>query len=68
MLITKTDPFTGESNTVDLPITPKQVDRWQRGELAQRVFTNLNADQREFLISGIPPGKWEEYLGPEPEE
>jgi hypothetical protein len=66
--ITRTDPFTGQENTLDLKVTPTQMARWQAGALAQSVFTFLNADEREFIISGIPPGKWDDYLGDEPME
>lgn len=62
MKITKTDPFTGKENTLDLKVTPTQLARWQAGAKAQDVFIFLNADEREFLISGIPPGKWDEYI------
>lgn len=62
MKITKTDPFTGKENTLDLKVTTTQLARWQAGARAQDVFTFLNADEREFLISGIPPGKWDEYV------
>jgi hypothetical protein len=63
MKITRTDPFTGKENTLDLKVTPTQLFRWQNGAPAQSVFTFLNDDEREFIIGGIPPGKWDEYLG-----
>ena len=65
MKITRKDPFTGEFNTLDLKVTPTQLARWESGAKAQDVFIFLNADEREFIISGIPPGKWGEYLGAE---
>lgn len=65
MKITRTDPFTGKENTLDLKVTPTQLARWEAGAPAQSVFIFLNEDEREFLISGIPPGKWDEYLGAE---
>lgn len=40
---------------MDLPITQHQLDRWQAGELIQHVMPELTAEQREFLISGLPP-------------
>lgn len=64
MVIKRVDPFTGKLNELDLPITAEQLERWQNGELIQRVFPNLSADEREFLISGITPGTWEEYMSP----
>ena len=64
MLVTKQHPFTGREVTLDLPITSDQMEQWMmKGRLAQDVFRNLNADQREFLISGIPPGEWNVWMG-----
>jgi hypothetical protein len=67
MLITRISPFSRESLTLDLDITEKQLNEWKWGKLAQHAFSNLSADEREFLISGIHPGEWEEYLCEEEE-
>ena len=58
MLITRTSVF-GVTRSMELPVTPKQITRWQDGELAQNVFTQLNNEQREFLISGNTTEDWE---------
>lgn len=63
MKITKVNPFDGTSTTIDMPITEEQYASWRKGMLVQNAFPQLNADEREFLISGIPPGKWDEYMG-----
>ena len=68
MLVTRRDPFNGQVNTIEMNITREQMIRWNEGEVAQRVFTQLTADEREFIISGIPPGKWEEYMGCDEED
>lgn len=54
--------------TLDLKVTPTQLARWEAGAPAQDVFTFLDADEREFIMTGIIPGEWEEYLGDEPIE
>lgn len=59
MNITRMSPLTGKVNSLDLPITDKQLEDWQNGELIQRAMPHLDADQREFLISGTYPGEWE---------
>lgn len=59
MKITRKNPFTGQENTLDLPITLRQYDAYMNGALAQRAFPDLTPDQREFIISGIPPGELE---------
>ncbi len=58
MKITRRDPVTGKTHTVDLPITDEQVVAYQEGALVQQAFPNLNADQREFIMTGIVPQSW----------
>ena len=55
MLITKQSVMTGEKNTMLLPVTNEQINRWQNGELIQNVFPHLTPSEREFLISGVTP-------------
>lgn len=65
MLITKKSPRTGKENTLDLPITQEQLDNWQAGTLIQNAMPNLDADQREFLITGLTKEDWDEIFGGE---
>tara|TARA_R100001126_G_C4844936_1_gene158907 strand:- start:360 stop:554 length:195 start_codon:yes stop_codon:yes gene_type:complete len=51
--------MTGEKNTMLLPVTNEQIDRWQNGELIQNVFPHLSPSEREFLISGVTPEEWD---------
>ncbi len=67
MKITRTSPFSQRTLTLDLPVTVTQMSRWEAGAKAQDIFSNLNADEREFIMTGIAPGEWEEYLGPSEE-
>lgn len=54
---------------IELPgITKEQVDAYLDGAFVQDAFPNLNNDLREFIITGIPPGKWDEFLGFEEDE
>lgn len=46
------------------------VDRWNRYSMSPRVmiqdaFPDLNASEREFLISGVSPEDWNEMFGGE---
>lgn len=59
MIVTKKSMYSGKFNTMDLPITEEQIARWQSGTLIQNAFPNLNADQREFLMTGILPEEWD---------
>ena len=59
MIITRTSLATNKVHTLDLPITEEQITAWQNGVLIQNAFPNLNADQREFLQTGITAEEWE---------
>ena len=63
MLITKTSPRTGTENTMELDVTPDQLNAWQTGALIQSVMPHLSLEEREFLISGYTPEDWEEMFG-----
>jgi hypothetical protein len=66
MKITKQSTLSGKTNTIDLDITNEQLVRYNKGiELIQIIFPNMNADDREFLISGITSTEWEDEFGNE---
>jgi len=65
MLIERINPFTGEKNVLELPITEEHLLARENDALIQRAMPNLTTDEREFIMTGIPPGKWEEILGDE---
>lgn len=48
---------------LDINITIAQWKAWRQGTHIQRAMPNLSADEREFLISGVPPQEWEELFG-----
>ena len=62
MIISRVSPFTGKVNTMDLPITEEQIERWKRGAYAQDVWPDLTPSQREFLISGCTDEDWDTYM------
>jgi hypothetical protein len=63
MKITRQSPFSGKVNTMDIPVTQEQFDRWQRGELIQDAMSNLSAGEREFIMTGITPEEWDDAFG-----
>lgn len=65
MRIARRSPFTGVEHVMDLPLTEREFIRINAGEAVQAVVPHLPADQREFLISGITPTEWEEFVGNE---
>ena len=52
--------ITNQDNTYSVVVDELQYRRWQQGEgLIQNMFPNLNADDREFLMTGITPEQWD---------
>lgn len=53
----------------EIPTTPEQMERWEKGELIQRVFPELTPDQRELLISQTCGDCWDAtFAGDEEDE
>ena len=61
MLVEKTHLITGKVNTMDLPVTQAQMDLYNSvgRPNVQDIFPDLDVDQREFLISGMLPGDYD---------
>lgn len=67
-IITRRSPFTGRIHQMEIPISPREFAKretlWQTGMLIQDAFPMLDADQREFIKTGITPQEWNEaFLG-----
>lgn len=54
-------PFCHRANEVE--VNEMDYWDWQDGELVQRAFPYLSADEREMLISGICPDCWDRMFG-----
>lgn len=73
MIVTRICDLDGLPYTMDIPaLTVELFDRGmkmrQQGALIQTAFWFLNADEREFLLTGITPDRWEKLFGPAGEE
>lgn len=55
MKISKYNPFTGTTNSMELDVTPEQLSNWQNGTLIQDAMPQLAPEEREFLITGFLP-------------
>lgn len=62
MKITRTSPHDGVTRTINLDITEGQYSAWQNGTLIQKAMPNLNADQREFVMTGLTGDNWDEIF------
>jgi hypothetical protein len=63
MRVHKRSAISGIVHEMDLDITLEQIERYNKGELIQNVFTNLSADEREFLMTGITAKEWDDLFG-----
>ena len=62
MQITRMSLLTRKKVTMNLPITKSQYAAWDAGAPAQNAFPNLDANQRELIMTGILPDEWDKYL------
>jgi hypothetical protein len=62
MQITRTNPFNGEVNTLNIEVTDEQVQAYMDGALIQDAFPQLTAGEREFIKTGITEEAWEEMF------
>ena len=62
MLITRISPFSGNTISLDIPVTQAQLDAWASGTLIQDAMPNLSADEREFIMTGITAQEWDDMF------
>ena len=63
MKITRTDPFTGQVNTLDIDVTQDQIDAWKAGKLIQDAMPLITSSEREFIKTGITEKSWNSMFG-----
>ena len=65
--VEKRSPFSGQVHSMDIPLTKEEyydgLAKHRSGALIQNAFPTLNADQREFILTGITPTEWAETFG-----
>jgi len=62
--VTRKCPFTGEVKTRHLDVTADEVVAYVKGGvLVQDAFPRLNAEEREFMMTGIDGKAWKKYVG-----
>ena len=63
----KPSPITGESTCRTFDMDQMVFDdcyvSWSEGALIQDAFPMLNADEREFLMTGMTPDDWNKVWG-----
>ena len=65
--ITRTSPFSRKVNTMTFNISQDEFNaalaRYEAGALLQNAFPMLDADEREFIKTGITPQEWDALFG-----
>jgi len=66
MIITKKSQLTGEEHSMNLDVSQDQMTRFynrkETGEYVQTIFPNLNPEEREFILTGITPDEWNDFI------
>jgi len=65
--VTRTSGISGVISKMEMPIKYEQYQRWLDGALIQDALPHLNAEQREFLMTGITPEEWAKTFPPDDE-
>ena len=65
MKIQRTSAHSGISRTLDLDVTLEEYASWRGGELIQNAMPRLDADGREFIMTGITAEEWEQIFSPQ---
>lgn len=63
MKVIRRSPFSHKVHEMDLPISERQLKKWQGGAMVQDAFPNLSDEEREFILTGVTPEEWEEAFG-----
>lgn len=65
-LVTKRSAFTGKYHRATLQLNDEQYSNWRSGgQLIQNAMPHLDAEEREFLMTGVTPAEWKEIFGEE---
>lgn len=59
MIISRKSPISGITTTRDINVTFEQLEAWAKGALIQNAMPQLDADDREFIKTGITPKEWD---------
>lgn len=62
MIVNRTSQATGKQHTMDIDVTPEQMQAWLDGELIQRAMPNLTPAEREFILTGTTQEEWDEMF------
>lgn len=70
-VLTRKSQLTGQESGMEFPIALREaIETWLSAPYAmkpfvQQAFPELDAEHREFLLTGITPEEWKETFGEE---
>lgn len=62
MVITRISTLTGMKHTRDVPCQPHELEAFEAGVPIQFAMPTTSPDWREFVLSGITPEEWDEFV------
>lgn len=62
MNIIRTSPISGIVHVMNIDVSHEQLARWRKGELIQNAMPHLTDDEREFIMTGITPEEWSDFM------
>ena len=65
MQITRVSKLTGVERTLEMDVTPEQLDAWTNGAFIQDACPTLTASEREFIKTGVTDEEWDAAFGEE---
>lgn len=60
--VTRVSAFTGKIHEMKIVARREQFAKWKAGQMIQYAFPQLNADEREFIMTGITAEEWDKYI------
>jgi hypothetical protein len=66
--ITFTGPYFGETEIHSVKVTAAALNKYRQGSTIQAAFPDLSVDDREFLMSGMSPKKWNDTFAMEDDD
>ncbi len=63
MKFVRVSQLTGILREKDLPVTERQLARFEGGDHIQDAFPHLSANDREFILTGIVSSEWDNMFG-----
>lgn len=62
MIVNSVSIISGNATCMEIDITEEQYVNWiHTNEPVSRAFPKLNAEERDFLLTGVTPEEWDRH-------